>query len=306
MIVDSGRFPNLGRMLEAQLAAAPEQEKFFTRRFADAGETDLAFLDNLAGHIAKLTDGALKEHVDDYAWLCQEQIAEELHFRRNGRYRLNTFAEAYAEVYSNKPYMTRYMNGLLMTQLWWANHTAVMDFYRHSFLATNPEGYSHLEIGPGHGLFLYFAAADKRSGDVRGWDISEASIALTKDALRKLGLESLPKLELVDLFKGPTGSFDSMVFSEVLEHMEDPRGSLEVLRSLLAPQGRLFVNMPINSPAPDHLFNADTPEALEKFIVDAGFKVLDRGFFPATNQSLEAARKKKLTISCAYIVGRAD
>ncbi len=111
---------------------------------------------------------------------------------------------------------------------------------------------------------------------------------------------------MVDLFKGPTGSFDSMVFSEVLEHMEDPRGSLEVLRGLLAPQGRLFVNMPINSPAPDHLFNADTPEDLEKFNVDAGFKVLDRGFFPATNQSLEAARKKKLTISCAYIVSRAD
>lgn len=84
----------------------------------------------------------------------------------------------------------------------------------------------------------------------------------------------------MDLFKGPTGLFDSMVFSEVLEHMEDPRGSLEALRGLLAPQGRLFVNMPINSPAPDHLFNADTPEDLEKFIVDAGFKVLDRGFFP--------------------------
>lgn len=305
MIIDAQSYPNLGRMLDAQLTAAPDQEKFFRRRFGEASAPQLSFLDDLSGHIAKLTDGALAEHATDYAWLCQEQVEEELHFRRNGRYRLNTFAEAYDQVYSNKPYMTRYMNGLLMTQLWWANHTAVMDFYRTQFLGGNRDGYSHLEIGPGHGLFLYFAAADKRSGDVRGWDISEASIALTADALRKLGLKDLPKLELVDLFKGPTGSFDSMVFSEVLEHMENPRAALDVLRTLLAPDGRLFINMPINSPAPDHLFNCDSPEDLEAFIVGSGFKVLDRAFFPATNQSLEAARRKKLTISCAFIVGPA-
>lgn len=295
----------LSEFLDVQLGVAPEQEKFFKRRLAQASEADLATLNDIAGHVKKLAAPHLREHAEDYAWLCQEQIAEELHFRREGRYRLNNFQEAYDQVYSNKEYMTRYMNGLLMTQLWWSNHTAVMTYYRNTFLANNKDGYSHLEIGPGHGLFLYFAAADPRSGDVHSWDISEASIALTKDALLKLGLTELPKLELVDLFKGPTGNFDSIVFSEVLEHMEQPKESLEVIRSVLAPDGRLFINMPINSPAPDHLFNAETPEALGDFIKGCGYKILDQAFFPATNQTLEDARRKKLTISCVFIVGKA-
>lgn len=303
-LVDAA-YPSLNRFLSAQLAAAPSHEKFFNRRLDASTPDDLAGLDELSQHIAKLIGPRLDEFAADYAWLCQEQIAEEMHFRREGRYRLNSFEDAYREVYANAPYMSRYMNGLLMTQLWWSNHTAVFDFYRRRFLATNKPGYSHLEIGPGHGLFLYFAAADMMSGDVHGWDISEASIAATREALGRLGVTKMPSLELVDLFKGPTGSFDSIVFSEVLEHMEKPGESLEVIRSVLAPEGRLFLNMPINSPAPDHLFNADSPEELEAFVVKHGYKILDRGFFPATNQTLEKARRNKLTISCAFVAARA-
>lgn len=300
------RYPVLKALLETQLAAAPAHEKFFRRRFEAMDDEEAACLEGLAGHVARLVGDDLDEHAEDYAWLCNEQVNEELHFRRHGRYRLNTFEEAYRDVYSNKEYMTRYMNGLLMTQLWWSNHTKVVEFYRRSFLASNPKGYSHLEIGPGHGLFLYFAAADPRAGRVSAWDISEASIAMTAKALRKLGLADLPALELQDLFKGPVGSFDSLVFSEVLEHMEKPAETLAMLRSLLAPEGRMFLNMPINSPAPDHLFNADSPEELERFVIDAGFRIVDRAFFPATNQTLEAARRKKLTISCVFVAGRAD
>lgn len=302
----NARHPLLKSLLEAQLAAAPAHGKFFRRRFEAVDSEEAGRLEDLAGHVAKLIGGNLQQYLRDYAWLCDEQVSEELHFRRYSRYRRSSFKEAYRDVYSDKEYMTRYMNGLLMTQLWWSNHTKVMEFYRRSFLTSNREGYSHLEIGPGHGLFLYFAAADPRAGKVSAWDISEASIAMTAKALRKLGLAELPALELQDLFKGASGSFDSLVFSEVLEHMEKPAEALAVLRSLLAPEGRLFLNMPINSPAPDHLFNADSPEELEQFVVDTGFKIVDRAFFPATNQTLEAARRKKLTISCVFIAGRAD
>jgi 2-polyprenyl-3-methyl-5-hydroxy-6-metoxy-1,4-benzoquinol methylase len=291
----------LNTLLRAQLAVSPGQENFFLRRLIREGDAELSKLNDLAIHVSKMIDQHVEKHAEDYAWLCDEQVNEELHFRRTGRYRLSTFEEAYREVYANKPYMTRYMNGLLLTQLWWANHTAAMSYYRERFLPENRDSYSHLEIGPGHGLFLYFAASDSRCANAVGWDISEASITLTREALLKLGLQRLPGLELVDLFKGPTGAFDSIVFSEVLEHMENPRESLDVLRSLLAPGGRLFINMPINSPAPDHLFNADSPEDLEEFIEQSGLSIVDRAFFPATNQTLEKARRKRLTISCVFV-----
>lgn len=299
------KYSHLNKFVRAQIEHSPEQLKFFTRRLQDLSQSDLVALEEIAGHIDNLVKDDFDAHIADYAWLCNEQINEELHFRRFGKYRLNSFQEAYDQVYSNKEYMTRYMNGLLMTQMWWSNHTKVMEFYKSGFLATNPDGYSHLEIGPGHGLFLYFAASDPRSGEVHSWDISEASVAMTRGALHKLGLRKMPNLQLTDMFKEPSGSFDSVVFSEVLEHMEHPGDALDVLRSVLSPRGRLFINMPINSPAPDHLFNAESPEALGDFIESFGLRIVDRQMFPATNQTLEAARRKKLTISCVYVAERA-
>lgn len=90
------------------------------------GEAEL--LDGIAGHILNICGDELPQFAEDYSWLCEQQLTEELFFRRNNRYRLSTFAEAYDQVYSNKDYMTRYMNGLLFTQLWWSNHTGVMGF----------------------------------------------------------------------------------------------------------------------------------------------------------------------------------
>jgi 2-polyprenyl-3-methyl-5-hydroxy-6-metoxy-1,4-benzoquinol methylase len=304
MAIVNPQYHNLGRILDLQLVVSPQHEKFLRRRLQSLGPGEAELLDGIAGHILNICGDGLPQFAEDYSWLCEQQLEEELFFRRNNRYRLSSFAEAYDQVYSNKHYMTRYMNGLLFTQLWWSNHTRVIEFYHSHFLAAHPEGYSHLEIGPGHGLFLYLAAADRRAGSVTGWDISEASLALTAEALSKLGLERAPQLKVQDFFKNPTGQFDSIVFSEVLEHMEHPRQALETIRPLLSDRGRLFLNMPINSPAPDHIFNVETPEDLDRFLKDAGYNVVESAYYPATNHTLETARRKKLTISCAFILER--
>ena len=186
-IVDQ-KYPSLSELLTAQLKTTPAQEKFFIKRFQSIEDDELAFLDELAANVMRLTGDRVDDFCADYSWLCEQQLAEELYFRRFGNYRLTSFEEALKEVYSNKPYMTRYMNGLLMTQLWWSNHTKVMHFYKSKFLDGNPNGFSHLEIGPGHGLFLYMAARHPKHGDVVAWDISEASIESTREALQKLGL----------------------------------------------------------------------------------------------------------------------
>jgi 2-polyprenyl-3-methyl-5-hydroxy-6-metoxy-1,4-benzoquinol methylase len=299
------RSPSLQRLLRLQIEEYPASSKFFNRRFAGVTADELKNLETIAFHVSKLIEGREAQFAQDYAWLCDMQIAEELHFRRHGRYRLSTFAEALEQVYANKPFMTRYMNGLLMTQLWWSNHSAVSAYYRDVFLAGNKPGYAHLEIGPGHGLFLYFAAIDPRAGSIEGWDISEASAEQTRHALTLLGLTRMPVLRLQDMFETPTGAFDSIVFSEVLEHMEKPGEALGVLRDRLSADGRLFINMPINSPAPDHLFNAESPEALVAFVGAHGLKVVDSAFYPGTNQTLEQSRAKKLTINCALIAVKA-
>jgi 2-polyprenyl-3-methyl-5-hydroxy-6-metoxy-1,4-benzoquinol methylase len=198
------------------------------------------------------------------------------------------------------------MNGLLISQVWWENHTRVIDYYCREFLPQNKDGYAHLEIGPGHGLLLYSAAQDSRASTVTAWDLSDASLAATRDALTRLTVPREVRLEKRNLFDAPTGEqrFDSIVLSEVCEHLEDPESALTKLRDHLAPRGRLFVNVPVNSPAPDHIYLLRTPEEAADMVRSSGYDIVEQRFFPVTGHSEERARKNQLTISCV-IVGTA-
>ena len=82
MFVNAMVFPSLSHLIDVQLAHSPDQEKFFRRRFESADGTELDFLEELAGHIRQLEPASEKKLSEDYAWLCAEQIKEELHFRR--------------------------------------------------------------------------------------------------------------------------------------------------------------------------------------------------------------------------------
>ena len=92
-----------------------------------------------------------------------------------------------------------------------------------------------------------------------------------------------------------------MVLSEVLEHLEEPVKALAAIRHVMRPNGRLYINVPINSPAPDHIFLLRSPEEAVAFVEQQGFRVERTGFFPATNYSLDAARRHQLTVSVCLI-----
>ena len=195
-------------------------------------------------------------------------LEEEIEFRRSGHYRLSTFAEAERTVYSNRDIMTRYMDGLLLSQVLWANHIALLDYYVRDFLGGASAVSSHLEVGPGHGLLL-FLASRVISGCVTGWDVSDTSLQKTRAALDRLGARSGLRLEKRNLVadEALTQPFDSVVISEVLEHLERPDTALATLRRRMSPGGRIFVNAPVNSPAIDHIYLFRTPEELVELVV---------------------------------------
>lgn len=64
------------------------------------------------------------------------------------------------------------------------------------------------------------------------------------------------------------------------------------------------MNVPINSPAPDHLFLLRSTEEAVHFMKDAGFEIERAEFFPMTNHTLDQARKHQLTISACIIARR--
>lgn len=295
------RFPHLVAMMRRQIALFPEHEAYLEKRFRNSDDGELSFCDEIAAAIVRIAQRDADRICSDYRWLTERVIEEELYFRRTGSYRLSSFREAEAEVYANSEYMARYMNGLLASQLWWSNHTAVLRFFRDRFLGALPEDFSHLEIGPGHGLLLAMAAGSPKCAASEGWDVSDASIAKTRAALSSLGVRADVQLRKVDLFAAPAGSFTALTFSEILEHLERPLEALRILNGLVAPGGYLFVNAPVNSPAPDHIFLFDTPEAIIDLLQKAGFVVEDCLFAPCTGANLERARRQRLSISAAIV-----
>ena len=303
-VVDRVRYPELSSLMQLQYERTPAHRKYLETRLSQASPTSLPMLEDLAKQISALGGSRLPDICDNYDFICRIVREEEMFFRRHGTYRLDNFADANRLVYSDTEYMGRYMDGLLLTQIYWSNHSASYQFYKESFLGHAPKGYDYLEIGPGHGLLLYQAISDQRSGSVTGWDLSQASIDHTREALRTLGArDKQPSLVLQDLYavNDDHAQFDCITFSEVLEHLEDPRGALVKLRALLKSGGRIFVNVPINSPAPDHLYLLRSPEEATAAMLDAGFMIERAEFYPMTNHTLDQARRHKLTISACFI-----
>jgi 2-polyprenyl-3-methyl-5-hydroxy-6-metoxy-1,4-benzoquinol methylase len=289
--------PALNRLVDIQLEAWPEAEGFLGRRFAGV---ELDGPARAAELVLKLADDP-RVLAEDYRWLCLRVLEEELQFRRSGKYRHSRFEDVEREVYSNAEFMRRYMNGLLMTQVWWDNHTRVIDSFVRDHLPALPQGYAHVEIGSGHGLLLSLAAKDPRCGRAVGWDFSQASVDATRGALERLGVTAaLERRNIVDGPR-PTERFDSVVLSEILEHLEDPIPALAGVRRLLAPQGRVFINVPTNSPASDHLYLLRTPEEAVELVRSAGFSVELTRFFALTGFTEAQARTSNRTISCVIV-----
>jgi hypothetical protein len=180
-LTDTGEFER--RIPVRRLTRWPEHASYLSKSRKNRSETVLDVSNTVAEVVPKLPQadpGGIDKAVDDYRFLCEENVLpEELFFRSNGRYRLSKFAEANTEVYENGPFMDRYMNGLLFSNVIWHSHGHAMTYYVTQYLPRLPMGADTLEIGPGHGIFMYFAAITPNVGSVTGWDLSAASVAKT-------------------------------------------------------------------------------------------------------------------------------
>jgi len=284
----------------------PEHATFIARSFTNRDAKTMRVGEQLAGLILKLAatePGGIDKLSEDYRYLCEEIVLpEEVYFRRNGRYRVSKFADANAECYANAPFMSRYMNGLLLSNVIWANHAEAFASFVNDYLPRLDAGARHLEIGPGHGLFLFFAAGAANVESVTGWDISPTSIEKTRHALHVLGAPRRPTLTLRDLFDVSAEveheQFESIAMSEILEHLEDPAAALRAAGQHLTPEGLIFVNVPANSPAPDHIYLFEGLDHAAEIMESAGFKVIHAVDFPMSGTTIERARKHKLSVSC--------
>ena len=294
---------NTRRLVDRQLMLWPEHIGFLTKSFGERSLESLAITEVTATQIANIVGDQLEEYCAGYRWMCDAVLAEELFFRRHGRYRATSFEDVFKAIYDAPPTMKLYMDGLLLSQVFWRNHADVLCFYK-KFVNSLPGGTSHLEIGPGHGLLLAHAALNSNCSDVTAWDISSASLSATRNCLDAMKIVRPITLEQRSIYQlgGALTTYDSIVVSEVLEHLEDPVGALHGVKKILRSGGHAFINIPCNSPAPDHLFLYSQPEDFFGQLEAAGFTIRERFITPSTGSTIERALRSKLAISCAAVV----
>ncbi len=112
------------------------------------------------------------------------------------------------------------MNGLLWSNVLWSNHASIFEMFINRVIGHLSEPIDYLEIGPGHGLMLSFAAQSSGVSSLEAWDVSETSLRDTRAALDKLDVRKPVDLQRVrDILAAaqPEKKFGLIVFSEILE-----------------------------------------------------------------------------------------
>ncbi|MGA2773491.1 MAG: class I SAM-dependent methyltransferase [Bryobacteraceae bacterium] len=142
-----------------------------------------------------------------------------------------------------------------------------------------------LDVGCGGGLFL--GMMRERGFSVAGLDFSREAAAIAWKRQRAPAVCG-------DLANAPlrAGSFAGITMFHVLEHVHDPRAYLAAARELLAPDGRLVVQVPNAASwqsrllgrrwsgvdVPRHLFDFRDRD-VEKLLEDCGMAVVRRKYF---------------------------
>lgn len=305
--LDISEYKNLNKLVACQIEVWPEHEGFLATSLGNQSDRMLQEIDGQASSIVMIAEdnfGGLKEVCAGYKYFCQNMILEaELFFRRYKRYQRSSFKEAFDDVYSNPEIMKNYMNGLLLSGVFWSNHAHALKYYKNNYLPRLPENFSHLEVGPGHGTLLQMTAETGRHGVIEAWDVSPSSIEATRRTITTMGIADSINLICQDMFVADenTEKFDSIVVSELLEHLEDPLAALRALRPRLKANGHILVNMPVNSPAPDHLYLVKKPSEVITLVSEAGYAIVDNMNFPMTGYTLEQCSENDLTITCIVV-----
>jgi SAM-dependent methyltransferase len=137
---------------------------------------------------------------------------------------------------------------------------------------------SFLELGVGRGDVLI--ALGERGLRGVGIDFSEESIAICRRKIAARGLEGRVSVAVGDIFAlEPDEAFDLALAFEVLEHIEDDRTAVSLIRSFLAPRGHFMLSVPAHQRAwgatdvwAGHVRRYERDELLEK-LTTAGFEV---------------------------------
>lgn len=277
----------------------PMQSKYLAKVRNEMTDQDIEELGNVLDYFAE--DHTIAEMGDAYLLFVEDTLAETKYFVENGssRYRYSTLEDVIDQVYSNKAYMEKYMLGLQVSGYLWENHRKILGYFRNVLKST---GGHALEIGPGHGQYFAELINQGAFEDYDAIDLSQTSLDMTERFVKRFAKPAKYHLILDDIEKHDFGkSFDFIVMSEVLEHIEHPKAILQKLHELLSENGKLYLNVPINAPEIDHIYLYHSRDEVRELMASCHFRICDEFVATGNGKSVERAEKKKSAINFAFV-----
>lgn len=255
------------------------------------------------------SDASLASAVRSYVRTCHEHFKLQATLVRTGRYHISEINGVHASLYAEPGAMVSYLDGLLLTQVWWANHFSLVSMFRR-FLDSVPPKVRYLEIGVGHGL--YFTEVSARRSDIQatGLDISATALAYTQALWRfRLGERPLAAMVHADVRRmtlQEIGRFDAISVAEVIEHVPDPETVLAKVEELLAPDGVVYLTTAINAAAIDHVYLFEDVDEARALLTRCGFRITDELVLPTTALPEAELRARRVPINYGCALRRAN
>lgn len=289
------KYPLSVRLIELISEKSPIQSKSIGNVIAEYfQEAEWKQLEGILSYYMKC-GRPVEELSDSYLFFLDEIFQETKYFWGHGKYRFEKFRDVDRAIYTNLDYMRKYMAGLALSGYLWASHVIIFQWYRKMLEKLRGERY--LEIGPGHGQ--YFAEAILSGGfkEYTAIDVSATAVRETSEYVRQICRGGTYKIFQQDctVYEAEE-KYDVVVIAEVLEHLEEPKKMLDSISRLLKEIGYLYITVPVNAPAIDHIYLFDSIESVENMVTDAGYEICERCYATENNVALEKAVKRRMAI----------
>ncbi len=302
------RYPNLWKIIDEISKLSMFQKKAVSRYIETADERYLTFAEDLVIRMLEIVDqeDSYNYIAKTYLWYTKTIRIEEMYFAKEGHYRHSDYDEVYEKVYGRDDYMSDYVVGLGMTQIFWPNHWDIMKFYLDKFLPKVKKFTSAAEIGVGHGIFhseLLRACPNMTS---KLLDVSPASLNTTLRMIKATGLNpDRAESVLCDVQKGiplQDNSLDALLMGELIEHIQKGEWVMASMSKKMKKDGFCYFSTAANSPAEDHILLFRSIAEIRDFIDRTGWKVEDEHLGTLNNMTVEESEEKGLNINYAAVL----
>lgn len=238
-----------------------------------------------------------RQAVAAYIRMSMEYLVLQSQLEKSGHYTYASFDEVNQHVYSNPDVMLDYyLDGLLLSQMWWPNHYRICRFFEESFLDKLPRSdLKAVEIGPGHGLHTGLFVRRCARWRLTSCDISEHSIAYAADWMRHFCGDAADQATFVKVdadspFGPGADTYDALICGEVLEHLEQPGDFLREVARRLKTDGLAFLTAAIYAASIDHIYLFHSVDEVRALVQAAGLAIVDDIVLPVHPKDSPTAR----------------